>query len=266
MGRTILFSMLIFFSFSAFAQQDINQTDAQGHKQGFWQKRDSAGKLLYEGMFKNDRPVGEMKRYHPNGVVKAILVFSEKSDSALVQIFDKEGKLTAKGWYIGQKKEGEWSNYTGRRLVSTENYTNGIKNGISKRFYQTGELLDETNWLDNVEEGLYRAYDKSGKKYIECMYKNGKRNGWYVSLYPNGEMEMEACYKNNLRDSTWKYYDEKGQLRYTLKYDKGILITPEILDSIQKIQFDELERNKGRMIDPEKYMADPEQYILKGRN
>jgi antitoxin component YwqK of YwqJK toxin-antitoxin module len=79
-------------------------------------------------------------------------------------------------------------------------------------------------------------------------------------------MEMEACYKNNLRDSTWKYYDEKGQLRYTLKYDKGILTTPEILDSIQKIQFDELERNKGRIIDPEKFMADPEQYILKGRN
>jgi len=263
MNKAILFSVLLVFSISAFAQQNINQTDAQGRKQGFWQKRDETGKILYEGTFRDNRPVGEMKRYHPNGAVKAILVFSEKSDSTSVQIFDEKGKLTAKGWYIGQKKTGEWNNYTDGRLVSTENYTDGMKNGITKRFYQTGELLDETNWLNNLQEGLYRAYDKNGKKYIECMYKNGKRNGWYVCFFPNGEMEMEAFYKDNLRDGMWKYYDENGELRYTLNYDEGVLTTPEVLDSIQKIQFDKLEKNREKLVDPEQFMADPEEYMLK---
>lgn len=266
MGRSISFILLLFLSLSAFAQEPVNQTDVQGRKQGFWQKRDAAGKLLYEGTFRDDRPAGEMKRFHPNGKIKAILVFSDKSDSASAQIFDEKGKLTAKGWYLGQKKAGEWSNFTEDRLISIENYTDGLKTGVSKRYYQTGELLDETTWLNNLQEGLYRAYDKQGNKYIECMYRNGKINGWYVSFYPNGGMETETFYKDNLRHGNSKYYDDEGKLCYTLEYEEGILLNPEVLDSIQKIQFDELEKNKGKVVDPEQFMADPAQYILKDRN
>lgn len=265
MGKIFFFSIFIFACITVFAQQAVNQTDDQGRKQGFWQKRSPDGKLVYEANFRNDKPIGEMKRFHPNGVVKASIVFSGKSDTATVQLYDQKGKLTAKGLYFGQKKVGEWSFFSEGNLISTENYADDLKNGISKRYYQTGELLDETNWLNDQQEGLYLAFDKVGNKYIECMYKNGKRNGWYVSFYSNGEMEMEAFYKNNLRHGTWKYFNEDGKINYKLGYDEGVLMTPEVLDSIQKIKFNDLEKNKGSVVDPEQFMADPAQYILKDR-
>lgn len=265
MSKIILFSVLLIFSFSVFAQQTVNQTDPQGRKQGFWQKRDAAGKLIYEGTFKDDHPAGEMKRYHPNGTVKAVLLFSENSDTVSARLFDQKGKLVAKGFYLGQKKTGEWSNYTEERLVSTENYLEDRKNGIAKRYYPSGELLDETTWVNDVQEGIYKAYDKAGNKYIECIYKNGKRNGPFVSFYPNEVIEMEASYVDNLRNGDWKYYNEDGKLNYKLKYDKGVLMTPDVLDSIQKINFYDLENNKNKVIDPEQFIADPAQYILKDR-
>ena len=266
MRRSILFSIILIFCVSALAQQAVNQTDAQGRKQGFWQKRDETGKLMYQAMFKDDKPVGEMKRFHPNGAVKAILVFSEKSDSSAVQLFDEKGKLIAKGNYFGQKKTGEWSNFSEGRLVSTETYSDGMKNGISRRYYSTGELLDETTWRNDTQEGPYRAYDRQGNKYMEGMYKNGKINGWYISFYPNGEMETETFYKDNLRHGSSKTYDEEGNLRYTLEYDEGILLNPEALDSIEKLRLNELEKNKGKVIDPEQFIADPAQYIFQRGN
>ena len=263
MVRTILFSALIFFSISVIGQGTINQTDTQGRKQGFWQKRDNKGTLLYEGTFKDNRPAGEMKRYHPNGKIKASMIYSEASDTVLASLFDEKGQKIAQGKYLGQEKTGEWSYFTGNKLISSETYQHNLKDGLAKKYYQSGELLEECQWKNNLKDGLYKAYYKNGNSYLECAYKLGLLNGWCISYYPNGEMETESFYQNNLKHNDWKAYTSDGELWYTLRYNKGILTTPEVLDSIQNIQVQEFEKNKGKVIDPEQFMSDPEQYILK---
>ncbi len=243
------------------AQTGINQTDASGKKQGLWQKKQENGKLLYEGTFKDDQPVGEFKRYHPNGAIKAIINYTENSDSSYAKMYDQKGKQIAEGAYLNQQKNGKWSYYESGRLISEETYKLGLKDGKSKSYYPTGELFEESDWVNNQQTGVYRAYFKSGKPYFECRMNQGQRNGFCHIYQQNGILEVEASYQNGLRQNEWKYYDEHGNLSYTLVYDLGIVMNPEVLDSIQQIQFKEMDENRKKLADPEKFMDNPMEYM-----
>lgn len=253
--------VLIFFFISAniLAQNNTNQTDAQGKKQGAWIKKDVEGKLIYQATFKDDKPVGEMKRFHPNGIVKAILNFSEGSNESDAQLFDEKGKLIAQGKYDGQKKAGEWKYLADGKIISTETYRNGQKHGIAKRFYKTGEILEESNWVNNLIDGTYRSYFQDGKIFLECKYTEGKRDGSFKTWFSGGALELEASYSNDEKDKEWKYYDESGKLLFTLKYDLGQLLNPEVQDSLDKAQSGNYKPHN--IPDPEKFMQNPEEYM-----
>lgn len=255
----ILFILIPFISFS-----QINKTDANGLKQGLWQKKQANGQLLYEGYFKDDKPVGEWKRYHPGGQVKAIIAYKE--DTAHTQLFDVWQKKVAEGDYINQKKENVWKIYKNNLLVADEEYKNGIKEGNSHRYYNTGELMEEKQWINGKEEGNYQIFFKTGKPYMQCKMKNGQRNGRFFSLYKNGLHELEAEYKNNLRHGEWKYFDDKGNYLYSFFYDNGKILNPEIRDSIDNLKMKKLEKNKGTITDPEEFMQDPTEYMMQQKN
>jgi antitoxin component YwqK of YwqJK toxin-antitoxin module len=257
---------MIFFAaalMAGYAQTAHNQVDNDGRKQGFWQKQQPNGNLLYEGYFKNDQPVGEFKRYHPNGLIKAKLFYTEGSDTSDAELFDPQGKLMAKGKYLGQLKIGEWRYFQNGQLVSEEAFENNLKHGVSKTYYPTGELFEETSWKYNLQDGMYRAYFKNGKPYLECRMFNGKRDGSCQVYYENGGLELDAFYKKGLRDGEWKYYHLNGDFSYTLIYDLGLLLNPEVLDSIQQVRFNEMEKSKGKLADPEKFMDNPMQYMMR---
>ena len=64
-----------YFSNFCFAVRFLHktQTDANGKKQGYWKKKDEkTNKLVYEGLFKDDKPQGIFKYYYPFDSVKVI--------------------------------------------------------------------------------------------------------------------------------------------------------------------------------------------------
>ena len=259
--RVLIICLLLLISGSMIAQNSVNQVDAQGRKQCFWTKKDNEGKVVYQATFKDDKPIGEMKRFHPNGKIKATMNFVEGSDESEAQLFDERGKLIAQGKYSGQKKIGEWTYLLDSKVVSTETYLNGQKNGISKRFYKTGELLEESTWQNDKLNGIYRTYFQDGKAFLECNYSQGLRNGAFKTWFPNGTLELDAIYTNDARDKDWKYYSESGELLYTLKFNLGKLLNPEVQDRMDKEKTDTY-RSKGDSVpDPEKFMQNPDEYM-----
>ena len=113
------------------AQETINQTDVNGHKQGHWIGKYPNGTIRYEGSFTNDKPVGEWKRFHENGKIKALLHQFPDSDKSLAELFDSNGVRYAKGNFKGTVKDSTWNYYNNLRLVGKENFSNGLKNGRS---------------------------------------------------------------------------------------------------------------------------------------
>jgi antitoxin component YwqK of YwqJK toxin-antitoxin module len=256
----VLLFTLIFFLSSA-GQQSLNQTDAQGLKQGFWLKKYPDGTKMYEGYFKDNKPAGQWKRYHPNGALKAILQYSETSDSVKAQLFETFTTPVATGFYLNEKKCGIWTYFANGIKVAEESFSDGLKNGQCRKYYPSGELLELTDWKNNLREGKYQAFFQSGKPFLECMYKNDQRSGRCFSYYPSGITEVESFYQNDLPEGTWKYFDTNGNIRYSLTYIKGKLQNPDVLLKLNSQQLDSLEKQREKLADPEKYLQNPEEYL-----
>jgi antitoxin component YwqK of YwqJK toxin-antitoxin module len=181
----------------------------------------------------------------------------------LAKLFDEWGNKVAEGIFVGEKKAGTWILFSENRKIAEENFVNGLKQGISRKFYNTGEVLEETEWQNGRQEGKYQVFFKDGKPYMQCKFSNNQRNGICLSYFQNGRIELEASYKNNLRDGEWKYYNENGEFLYSLKYAEGTLLNPEVRDSIDNLQLQTIEKGKNGILDPEKFMNDPSEYMMK---
>ena len=254
----VLFLLLPMFVFS-----QLNQTDANGLRQGKWEKKQANGRLVYEGYFNDGKPVGEWKRYHKGGQVKAEIVY--KGDTAQTVLYDVWHKKIASGNYVNQKKEGVWDIYRNNQKVAEEEYANGAKNGLARKFYDTGKIMEECQWENGQQNGDYQVFYKSGKPYLQCKMKENVRNGLFLIYSENGQQELVGEYQNNLRHGEWKYQNQQGEHSYTLFYDKGQILNPHVRDSIGNIEMQNLEKNKGAIIDPEKFLEDPSGYMMKNK-
>lgn len=253
--------LLIFCPFISFSQ--INQIDGNGLKQGLWQKKQSNGRLLYEGHFKDDKPIGEWKRYHGGGQLKALIVY--KNDTAHTELYDVWQKKIAEGNFVNKKKEGVWKTFKENRIITDEAYKGGIKDGVSHRYYDTGELMEEQYWVNGFADGKCQVFFKNGKPYMQYKMAQGKRNGIFISLYKSGLQEIKGEYKNNLRDGEWKYYDKNGDYLYSYFYCNGKIQNPGFRDSIESLNMQKEEGAKGSITDPEKFMQDPTGYMMQTR-
>ncbi|MCX6237880.1 MAG: toxin-antitoxin system YwqK family antitoxin [Bacteroidia bacterium] len=256
----LLLSVILPYAFLA-AQETVNKTDANGHKQGRWIGKYTSRTIRYEGSFTDDKPVGEWKRFHENGKIKAHLYHSPNTDKASAELFDSNGVRYAKGNYKGTVKDSTWNYYNNLRLVGQENFSNGIKNGRSLTFYENGNPATESNWVNGMLNGVSRSFYPSGKKKMEIMYQQGKRHGLNLVYYESGQTEITGQFNNDQSDGTWKFADENGKVKYELKYKAGVLLNPEVVDSIQANEFKAFDRAKGRLKDPEDFSQRPEEYL-----
>lgn len=253
--------LLIFLP--VFAISQINQTDGKGMRQGLWQKQQPNGRLIYEGYFKDGKPVGEWKRFHQGGQVKAIINYRADSDSADAQLFDEWGKKVAEGIYLNEMKSGLWTYFSENRKLADEQMANGFKHGKSHKYYDSGEVWEETDWVHGKQDGSYRVYFKTGEPFFQCKMSNNQRNGLCLTYFQNGRVELEANYKNGLHHGEWKYFNDKGEYLYSLHYNEGEILNPNVRDSIANLQIQNMEKGKDSLTDPEKYMTDPSEYMIK---
>ncbi|MBN2165073.1 MAG: hypothetical protein JW717_02235 [Marinilabiliaceae bacterium] len=72
-----------------------------------------------------------------------------------------------------------------------------VREGISKRYLQTGKLAETINYIDGKKEGLRTFYYQNGSVWKEFAYVKGKRHG------------------------TFKLFDRKGNLNSQLDYYMG---------------------------------------------
>jgi len=256
----LLLTVMIPYTFLC-AQEIINQTDVNGHKQGHWIGKYPNDAVRYDGSFSNDKPVGEWKRFHENGKIKAIFHHSPNTDKVAAELFDSNGILYAKGNYIGIVKDSAWNYYNNLKPVGLENFSKGMKNGKSFFLFENGNLSAESSWEDGLLNGVSRSFYSSGKKKTETMFQNGKRQGLSLVYYESGQNQITGQYYNDQSDGKWKFLDENGKVKYELIYKAGVLLNPQIVDSIEANEFKAFDRAKGKMKDPQDFTQSPEDYL-----
>jgi antitoxin component YwqK of YwqJK toxin-antitoxin module len=233
---------------------DINKTDQQGRKQGKWIKLYPDGTVQYEGIFKDDHPIGEFKRYYEDKKLKSVLIFSPDGRTADATIYHPNGFIGSQGRYTDQMKEGKWKFFSslieGYR-ISEEEYTKNIRNGLSLKFYTDSTIAEKLNYINDRKEGEWVQYYPDGKLFLKSYYSGGLLNGKFETWYNDGKPEFSGSYKNNLREGKWYIYNEDGTLKYKIEYTLGVPDNRQMERDAANL-IDSLERNKDKIADPEK--------------
>ena len=224
----VLIFLAVFLSFlnAAAQQKPANFTDASGKKQGAWCKVDSAGHKIYEGQFRDNIPYDTFRYYYPDGKIKTLSVFSDNGRKVRSVSYFKNGKVMAKGNYLGEKKDSTWqffSEYDGVK-VSEEKYRNGLKEGVSTIFFPEGGVSETITWTNDLRNGLWETWYTDGKIKMKGAYKNGDKSGSFIFYYNSGKVMITGDYLEGHQHGTWLYFSDKGEVIRTETYDKGILL------------------------------------------
>ncbi len=212
-----VYIICLFFFQTSFAQ--VNQVDAKGLKQGLWQKSYPGSKIyMYEGNFKDDKPVGKFVYKYQSGVVKAVIDNKPNSNVSFVKLYFENQALMADGFYRNQKKDSIWMNYNERgELVSGESYKNDKLNGKKITYYlndqlENGELkvLSVTIFKDDIRDGVFKEYYPNGTMKMSGNYVNGLRTGEWVEYYNTGQVMSRVLYKADYLHGWSYFYDKNG--------------------------------------------------------
>lgn len=182
-----ILTFLITCNFIANAQE-VNRTDSKQRRQGRWVDYYANGQLRYEGQFKNGKCQGEFKYYDEQGNLKATNTYDRSGDKALNKTYAPNGTMIATGYYVNQKKDGEWRYFSRDNgvLILVEENRNGKVHGSSKVYYETGMLMMERQFVEDRLEGHAKIY------------------------YPSGALKEEGDYHNGEKIGIWKAYNEDG--------------------------------------------------------
>jgi antitoxin component YwqK of YwqJK toxin-antitoxin module len=225
MKKTIL-SLLILISYSLSAQT----VDANGKKQGYWKKKDDNGKMIYEGEFKDDKPVGVFKHYYAGDTAKrAVTYFKDGGNIAYTKMYHQlTNKLMAEGKYIKEQKDSVWNFYDEAGiLISKDNYKMGKKDGKCLVYLPDGAVAEEKIFKDGLEDGAFKQYFDGKLVKAEGKYVKGKMDGKVSYYYPNGTVAATGIYKNGLKEGVWLYKDKDGKPKEKEIFKNGVEITPK---------------------------------------
>ena len=102
--------------------------------------------------------------------------------------------------------------------MSEENYKDGEKNGLCKKYYENGKIKAEENYKDGEKDGLCKKYYENGQLMSEENYKDGEEYNFSKKYYENGQLKYDAEFIEELSYGFEKSYYINGQLEYESNY------------------------------------------------
>ena len=97
----------------------------------------------------------------------------------------------------------------------------GIKDGLEKVYYNSGELAFKVNNIQGKRDGALDWYDREGN-HLEIMhFQDGKRHGLNKIFYANGTLRIEVNYINDNKEGSEKYYFSTGKLASEVTFIHG---------------------------------------------
>ncbi len=94
----------------------------------------------------------------------------------------------------------------------------GIKDGMEKVYYNTGDLAFTVINKDGKREGAMDWYDRDGKHLEMIHFQKGLRHGLNIIFYANGELRIEVNYINDNKEGPEKYYFSTGKLASVVSF------------------------------------------------
>ena len=173
------------------------------------------GKIKVRATYRNGLPEGVRRDYTPEGEIEKSSIYKNgvmigegivKEDGAREghwKEYYPDGSLKAEGDYKDDKPVGEWKYfYQDGKLEQKGKYSAAGKlTGIWKRFFNSGQLMLEEQYLNGEKDGLHTEYDESGRIIDQGEYIKGEEDGpWFTT---SGDYFERGNYRDGLRSGKW---------------------------------------------------------------
>lgn len=236
--KQFLFCIFLIVGSVSFGQ--INQTDAQGRKQGKWQKIYPGTRVYqYKGQFKDDKPIGTFYYYHKNNRPKAIIKHESKLNRSVATFYHETGGVISHGIYRNQKKDSVWTGFDNTGILRfKETYKNGKLNGKRQEFFPPEQgtkkqvTLTIKHYKNDLLDGEFREYFENGFLREKGYYVQNNKNGVWETYHSTGKKMMQVRYKKGIKHG-WSFaYNETGKEIARNYYYKGERYTGDRLKKL----------------------------------
>ena len=75
-------------------------------------------------------------------------------------------------------------------------FKDGLREGIHKEWFRSGNLKDEISYSNGLKDGEFRYWDDKGQLLKEGHYIKNNLDGFIKEWYHNGNIKLEVNYKN----------------------------------------------------------------------
>jgi len=209
--------LLLAVNYSVFAQSDtINQTDAEGLKQGYWiiYNKDNT-RMDQEGTYVDNKKEGIWKKYYSNGNIEHEITYVRNKPNGYAKFYYENGNLSEEGIWQGNKWVGEYKYYfkNGNPAYEWSYNEKGKRSGNQKYYHENGNLRIEGDWVEGKENGVVKEYYDNGQLKCEKNYQNGKMDSTSVKSFKKDETIVQKTIKKvqHTRKDTVKLKNFDGQ-------------------------------------------------------
>lgn len=126
--------------------------------------------------------------------------------------------------FRGNRQNGtyeEWSG-DGEFLVERTHYVNGKENGLSEKWYPSGQIWRRAVMKDDQYAGTYEMWYENGQQKMSVgMNEKGEKDGEQIGWWQNGNKQYEARYKDGHYAGDRIDYFENGEIKGIIHYDES---------------------------------------------
>ena len=154
--------------------------------------------------------------FSPDSTVAIAATYYNGRPDGIRRDFDSTGKITN-----GYLFEDGWLRYEGITDL------NGLRQGLWKEYYPTGELRSQGKYKNSKPVGQWKFFFPDKTVEIVGDYnQKGQKHGEWVWFYPSGDTMTVSYYEDGDLDGPYVEYDEEGQPvtrgEYVAGYEEGV--------------------------------------------
>ncbi len=221
---------LVLFTIVLYSQE----SDVNPNGYNIFYKNDTI--KVSEGKMVNGMPEGYWKNYYDNGIVKSEGNRKNFALDSLWKFYSEDGEIILEINYKNGKKNGYRTTYQIGEILR-ENFVDDVKEGNSFLLYSNKKIHFKTPFVNGLEEGVSKEYNKNGNIIQLITYKKGYitnrerinrldsdslAHGRWLWFSEDEEVILqEGFFKHGLKHGYFKEYDKEGNLLSATKYENG---------------------------------------------
>jgi len=100
---------------------------------------------------------------------------------------------------------------SGGHIVMEANYRNGIQDGLTTTYYESGKVRGTTMFRNGLKQDSAKWYFEEGQLFRSTPYRNDTIEGIQKQYYRNGRLKARIGFKKGLRTFEFEEFDLNGK-------------------------------------------------------